>query len=317
MADIYNESEHDGLPAEPSIALVPLKDYSGGAQISPWQTKFKNFDIEKQEGMLPLLERTWEQYKSNDLVLRLGTRKLHCNRTLLMSYSEWAVPELKNGSHELQLPENEVPYEGLAALCAWMDKSHTVLDCEHLMAVLAAATFLRVEALSRQLWQCLDLPQGIKEDRAFKLAMYASSSHALSCYSGLDTTILRRVQCFFLTLVASKEFLHLPPENICSLLGAEVAVNSEKEVFFAAVRWLTHDWAARSKHLEAIMKSVRLAQLSTKYIRQLQKGTKEPTVDLIVGHPVFVELIRKALYVLQELSLFSAHLTFLLSLSLS
>lgn len=265
--------------------------------------------MKKRDGVLALLERTWEQCQSNDLILRLGVRKLHCNRTLLMSYSEWAVDKLKNGSHELHLPENQVPYEGLAALCGWMDKSHTVLDCAHLMAVLAAATFLRVQALSRQVWQCLDLPQGIKEDRAFKMAIDASSMHALDCYRGLDTTILRRVQCFFLTLVASKEFLHLPPENICSLLSAEVAVNSEKEIFFAAVRWLAHDWAARSKHLEPIMESVRLAQISTKYIRQLQTGTDEPTVNLIVGHPVFVELLRKALYALQELSLFSANLT--------
>lgn len=311
------ESEHDILPAEPSIELKPLLEYSGPVQISPWQTSFRRFRMEKRDGELTLLERTWEQCKSNDLIVRLGPRKLHCNRTLFMSYSEWAEHKLKNGLHELHLPEDQVPYEGLATLCAWMEKSHTVLDCAHLMAVLAAATFLRVQALSRQVWLCLDLPQGIKEDRAFKVAMDASSIHALACYRGLDTTILRRVQCFFLTLVASKEFLLLPPQNVCSLLSADVAVNSEKEVFFAAVRWLTHDWAGRCKYLEPIMESVRLAQLPTQYLRQLQTGTNEPAVDLVVGHPVFVELLRKALYALEDLSPFSAFLTVsLLSLSL-
>lgn len=305
MGDLYMESEHDALPSEPSIALKPLLEYSGPVETRPWQTSFSRIRMKKREGVLALLERTWEQCKSNDLILRLGPRKLHCNRALFISYSEWAEHKLKNGLHELHLPEDKVPYEGLAALCAWVEKSHAVVDCAHLMAVLAAATFLRVHALSRQVWQCLDLPQGIKEDRAFKIAMDAGSNHALACYRGLDTTILRRVKGFFLTLVASKEFLHLPPENVCSLLSADVAVNSEKEVFFAAVRWLTHEWAVRYKYLEPIMESVRLAQLPTQYITQLQTGTNEPAVDLIVGHPVFVELLRKALYDLEEFCLFS------------
>lgn len=295
MEDSFVESELGDLPAEPSIPLVRLLDYSGGAQMSSWHTPRHRLSMETREGVWAPLERTWEQCKSNDLVLRSGARKLRCNRLLLMSYSEYAAQKLRNGLRELQLPEDQVPYEGLVVLCAWMDKEHAVLDCAQLMSVLAAATYLRIEGLSRQVWLCLDLPQPIKEDRAFKLALDAGSLSALATYRGLDTTILRRVQCFFLTLVASREYLQLPPESICSLLSAELAVNSEKEVFFAAVRWLTHDWQDRQKYLLPIMQSVRLMQLSTKYLYQLHSGTGEPIVDLLIAHPDFGNLLHKAL----------------------
>lgn len=295
MEDSFIESELDELPAEPSIPLVRLLDYSGGAEMSSWHIPVDRQRMDKRDGVLPLLERTWELCKCNDLVLRSGIKKLRCSRLLLMSYSEYAAQKLKNGLRELQLPEDQVPYEGLVVLCAWMDKAHAVLDCAQLMSVLAAATFLRIEDLSRQVWLCLDLPQGIKEERAFKLALEASRMSALATYRGLDTTILRRVQCFFLTLVASREYLQLAPESVCSLLSAELAVNSEREVFFAAVRWLTHDWEVREKYLLPVMQSVRLMQLSTKYLYQLESGTGELMVDLIAAHPNFVELLRKAL----------------------
>ncbi|KAH8418664.1 hypothetical protein KR222_009235 [Zaprionus bogoriensis] len=297
MNDFCSESEGDGLPDEPSIPLESFFEYSGGQQTNHWRVPTEGIRLEKREPMLALFERTWQKYGTNDLLLRLGKSRLRCNRLLLIGFSAYAAEKLANGGKELVLSEDRVPYAGLLGVCAWMSKAHGKIDYAQLMQVMVAATFLRMDSLCRQIWYCLDLPHAVTEEHAFVMAHQANSMKLLMPLPGLETTFLRRIKCFFLTLVASVEFLQLTPDLLCRLLSADVAVNSEREVFFAAVRWLTHDWATRSQFLLPVMDCVRLAQLPYNSLLVLPETTNDPMVNLVITHPDFREVFDRALAV--------------------
>lgn len=75
--------------------------------------------------------------------------------------------------------------------------------------------------------------------------------------------MMHRVQQFFMTVVCSEEFLEMEPEEIKKwLILDSIGVNSEVEIFYAAVRWLLHDWNKRKIHMSDFMKLVRFGLIA-------------------------------------------------------
>ncbi|XP_064536627.1 kelch-like protein 26 [Drosophila montana] len=283
------------LALEPSLPKVALCEFRGGNQLPIWDISEKDFQMRKQDSLVPLLLELWEGNDATDLVLKLGTKQICVNRLRFMCQSKFIKDNLKGGQRELVLPEDRVPAEGLVRVCDWINKPVAKLERCHIMQVLAAAIYLEIEPLVKQVWFCLDLVEDFREDQAFAVSFEALNLGDKLPLLGLDTTMLLRIQCFFLTLVASVEFVELPLQHVrCLLSSVNVAVNSEKEIFFSAVRWLNHDWAARAKHTLDIMETVRLLLLPRTFIMELQAPTDEPSLNCIIEMPEFQQIIYEA-----------------------
>ncbi|TDG43935.1 hypothetical protein AWZ03_009632 [Drosophila navojoa] len=284
------------LPLEPTLPKLSLNNFRGGNQLPIWDIPEVEFRLGKKYPLLPMVLKNWELNDPNDLVLRLGTRQISMNRLRFMCYSKLAMRSVKGGQRELVLPEDRVPEEGLVRTCHWMIQPVAKLERGSIMEVLATALYLEVDSLIKQVWFSLNLVDEFSEDQAFAVSYESLRLCHLLPITGLDISMLHRIQRFFLTLVASVEFLELPFEHIHYLISSEnVAVNSEKEMFYAAVRWLMHDWEARAEYAIALMQVVHLMLLPFEYIMQLQTGGAEGPVEYIIQLQDFPDLMYKAL----------------------
>ncbi|KAL7735808.1 hypothetical protein ACLKA6_017812 [Drosophila palustris] len=290
-----DSSDLEKLALEPSMPLLALSEFYGGNQLPTWNMPSGEFLLRKSVSVAPMLLKIWQQNDAQDLLIKLGTRQMQCNRLRLMCHSKYASRALTGGRRELELPEDRVTWPGLERVCRWIRQPEALLERRHIMMLLAAAIFLEMDGLVNQIWYCLDLALQFHDDQAFVASQEALGLRSNLPYTGLDRSMLRRIECFFLTLVASVEFVQLPVDHICCLLGSErIAANSEKEVFFAAIRWLTHDWPTRAKHVLAIMPNIRLVLLPPDFLLALHEPTDEELLNVIIALPDFQQILSEA-----------------------
>ncbi|XP_018371146.1 PREDICTED: kelch-like protein 10 isoform X4 [Trachymyrmex cornetzi] len=107
----------------------------------------------------------------------------------------------------------------------------------------------------------------------------------------------------YLSIVSqrSKEILHLPIEELKSLVGAdELNVKSEQTVWELVLRWINHDPESRKDYIVDLMKNIRLGLLDTQFF--LENVKDHPYV---VGNdacrPIIIETL-KFLYDLEMIT---------------
>ncbi|XP_017001137.2 kelch-like protein 26 [Drosophila takahashii] len=166
----------------------------------------------------------------------------------------------------VELPEEKITPRSFCLIYDWMIEDRPILPRLGLLEVLQAATFLQIPQLISQCQYCLQ--NGFKEDSAAILYFEAK----ILKLEQTHWEFLMRVSKFFLTLVASKEFLRLPLNPFLMLIrSSRIGVNTELEVFMAAARWLSHHWPQRQRNLTAVAGSIRFGLIQPWLLIRLQK----------------------------------------------
>ncbi|XP_058827258.1 uncharacterized protein LOC131687219 [Topomyia yanbarensis] len=159
-----------------------------------------------------LIEKRLNELKHTDIQIRFGETLFECHTLLLQCFSE-VFDELGN-IPEVDLPEEKVTPDAFKLIYDWLLSQKPVVQREHFVEVFVAAEYLGIPALINQCWTCVDDTEALMEDRAFRLYTEAIPFQ----HTVLQNMMLRRICKFFLTLVASEEFLHLPIEDLTILL---------------------------------------------------------------------------------------------------
>ncbi|XP_034139615.1 uncharacterized protein LOC117590776 [Drosophila guanche] len=90
-----------------------------------------------------------------------------------------------------------------------------------------------------------------------RVQKYGSSAMGNLCRS-----MLQHVGKYFLTLVGSLEYARMPLEDVCVLLQQDnIGVNTELEVFYAALRWMCISPQQRVSTLPRLMECVRFTRM--------------------------------------------------------
>ncbi|XP_016943441.3 kelch-like protein 26 [Drosophila suzukii] len=166
----------------------------------------------------------------------------------------------------VDLPEEKITPRSFCLIYDWMVEDTPILPRLGLLEVLQAASFLDIPQLVRQCQYCME--NGFKEDSAAMLYFEAKILKLEETYR----EFLMRVSKFFLTLVASQEFLRLPLKSLLMLISSSsIGVNMELEVFMAAARWLNHHWPQRQKNITAVTSRIRFGLIPPWLLIQLQK----------------------------------------------
>nr|AAN71108.1 AT27059p [Drosophila melanogaster] len=186
------------------------------------------------------------------------------------------------------LPEKMITPRSFGLIYEWMIEDTPVLPRLGLLEVFHAAKFMEIPQLVRQCKYCLD--HGFTEDSAAMLYFEAK----ILKLEVIHLQYLERVSKFFLTLVASKEFLRLPLKSMLLLIQSDlIGVNTELEVFMAAARWLSHHWPQREENVTDVVSSIRFGLIPPWLLIRLQK----PDVTSVgVGRIVAQPIVRQAIH---------------------
>lgn len=186
-------------------------------------------DIEQppKEDLFKLLKNMIDNHIKPSVQIRIGQVTFNCHMMVLQCYSDFFMD--CNNEILIQLPEEKITPAAFIMVYDWMLSPQPLVQREGILELFTAANFLRIKDLINQCWLCLDDDVRFREDTAFLLYLEARKFGLES----LEQLMLMRICKFFLTLVASKEFLSLNSKEICTLMSSNtIGVNSQIEVNF-------------------------------------------------------------------------------------
>jgi hypothetical protein len=195
----------------------------------------------------------------------------NCHRCVLQCYSEYFY-QLGNVS-EVILPADQVTPAIFKSIYEWMllddEPQFPVHRYDALVELFTAATFLKIKDLLHQCWIIFDDEDIFHEETAF----YFYQKVRQTQHADIKKIMLHRISRFFLTLVASKDYVELNTEEIVQLLQSNcIACSSEVEVLFSAIRWLLYDWVEREQQMLTIIKCIRFGLMTSMQLTYFSQG---------------------------------------------
>ncbi|XP_054730191.1 uncharacterized protein LOC129238966 [Anastrepha obliqua] len=239
-----------------------------------------------KESLYKLLRNMIDNHIKPNVQIRIGGVTFNCHMMVLQCYSDFFME--CNNEVLIQLPEEKITPGAFMMVYDWMLAEEPLVQREGILELFNAANFLRIKNLVNQCWLCLDDDVRFREDTAFLLYLEARNYKLES----LEQLMLTRICKFFLTLVASKEYLELTTKEICTLLSSNtIGVNSEIEIFMSIVRWLNYNWDEREADMLEVTKCVRFSLMPPWFLVTLNKNIDCVEIDRIASHPEVKRMI--------------------------
>lgn len=171
-----------------------------------------------------LLMKMIRKFENTNITITIDESTFNCHMMVLQCYSELFMkyPNVSN----MVLSSKKVTPHAFNMVYEWMLAVEPTVGRDGIVQLLSAAQYLKIDELTNQCWAYLDDEQ-FSEDSAFLLYLEAREFGEES----IQRLMICRIWKFFLTLVATKEFLDFADVELCKLLQSNlIAVNSEMEV---------------------------------------------------------------------------------------
>nr|CAD7410393.1 unnamed protein product [Timema cristinae] len=222
-------------------------------------------------------------YSLTDIQVVIGEIIFNCHSMVLQSYSLFF--ERKTGK-VVNIPVEKVRPEIFSLIYDWMittDKhGYRMINRNIIVDTLISAKYLEVDVLIEQCMRLFDSEKLFSEYTAYNVFLEAKRKEECC----LVDIMLPRIKGFFLTLVATQDFLELPLDELCMLLKSNsIEIHGEIEVFFAAIHWLKYKWPERKIHAFEVMQCVRFGLIPSMYIVVIRQGYNDPDIKDIVSIP--------------------------------
>ncbi|EDX02384.1 uncharacterized protein LOC6525441 [Drosophila yakuba] len=230
------------------------------------------------------------------LIVVVEDKQFRCHAMVLQVLSSFfRQPELAL-SEIYHLPSSMVSARAFVAMYRWGLETADTMSSTLLMQVFRAATFFDCQELINNCWTGIN--EGTRTpDRAFCTYLQGNLMGMR-----LVENLLERMSTLFLQFAASKEYLYLEADTVQRLLGlSSLAVNSEMEVFLAAIYWLNHKWPQRIKYSYLMMDAIRFDWLPYTFLMSLLKkiNSGPPVLKMLSRTPFVSKKAYKAIRVMR------------------
>lgn len=240
-------------------------------QICPDKFKFqwrKNPKLAEKDDLKKLIIAEYKKPKSFDILVQIDGKKFECQLLILQCYSEFFASKSKD-EKIIQLDVEKIHPTAFYAIYKWMISSSKRIERDGFVSLLIGAEYLKVSQLVEQCWNLIQNISWFKEDQAYLLYKEAKKWK----YEKIQSMMMKQVKRIFLTIVSTRDFVEMDKDEVIRWLQLEnIGINSEIEIFYAASRWLLHDWMNRKQHLMELMTEVRFGLFASWRIVILRKN---------------------------------------------
>lgn len=201
-----------------------------------------------------------------DVQLRVGGRAWRCHRLVLACCSPYfhamfTTPLAE--SHQEEVTIGDIDEVAMDKLIQFAYTGVVQLTVEGVQALLHASSVLQIEPLT---CACSDFVRAQLEPANALGVWQFAESHGLR---GLARSAELFVRGHFPKVACGREFLGLGSQHLARLLAAaDLAVESETQVYDALMSWVRHDTSARAADLPSLLSRVRLPLLPPGYVRR-------------------------------------------------
>lgn len=261
------------------IGLEKEKDFE-------WDT----INMANKTKILKIVDRMIKGYEKTSLIVIIGDTAFDCHLIVLQAFSTYfqSLSDLT----QTELNDEKVTPTAFEFIYDWLLSDNPRLQREQFFDIFTAARFLDINEMVEQGWACLASLSNFNEEKA--LAMYMESKAKGD--EMVMQLMLNRISKMFLLIVASKEFLEFTCKEVVSFLELnQLAVHSETEILFSAIRWLFHDWANRKQYLMKVIDTVRFVLIHPSLLVTLSSETNSAEVNEVMKNPQVDKLVKSCL----------------------
>ena len=223
-----------------------------------------------------------------DVVLMAGEERLAAHRVILASFSAYFCAMFTGEMAESRKREiviNGIEPSALRALVHYAYTACIQLTEDNVQSLLAAASALQIDEVKEAGSQFLLRQLDAENCLGIKRFAEVHGCHHLHSVADVYATQ------WFIDVHKREEFLGLSLEEVKTFLDSDrLNVDTEYEVYEAALSWLDHNREERMNHLYDVMSLVRFPLLSREQL--LENVGHNAT---IIGNPECVELMVEAL----------------------
>lgn len=232
--------------------------------------------------------------RNTDVGMMLGNKSYMVHGHVLRFYSEFFAHRLRTGT-AITLPSDKLKASTVQLLCDWMVS--TGVDCprSELLDFLETAHCFNIPRLVDSVFQCLCDSESFSGVDAIHTYFEAKRKNQ----TVIAELLMSYIRKFFLLLVCTDEYREMDAKCVCSLLSSDkLVVQSEIEVFYAALFWLFVNYATRKCYLSQLMQCVRFMLLPSRFMLNLGKHLHELPEEL--ADELYPQLHTNMLYQQEE-----------------
>lgn len=204
----------------------------------------KFFDRHQISSFEQLIEYNIRNKIACDTTIIIGKETFKCHSTVLKVFTEYFVKlEMSGFSLEvIELPVDQVSMDAFREIYNWMLIEDFQIPRVKFADIFKTAIFLKVKALVKECMAIIDDKIIIGEREAVSIFL---DSKKINCKL-LQSHMVKKISKIFLTFVASLDFLELSFEEVYEFFKSNwIAINSELDMLYIALRWLEHEWPKR------------------------------------------------------------------------
>lgn len=232
--------------------------------------------------------------KNTDVEMVLGSKSYMVHGHVMRLYSEFLSHRLRTGT-VITLPSDKLKASTVQMLCDWMVSDGVDCPRSELLDFLETAHCFFVPRLVDTVFQCLCDSESFSGVDAIHTYFEAKRKNQ----AVIAELLMSYIRKFFLLLICTDEYRDMDLKCVCSLLSSDkLVVQSEIEVFYAALFWLFVDYAGRKCHLGQLMQCVRFMLLPPRFLLNLGKHLHELPEEL--ADELYPRLHKTMLYQQEE-----------------
>lgn len=194
-----------------------------------------------------------KNFKFCDTVIEIGKERFTCHFIIMKKYSKF-FEHFGDFATRVELPADQVTPRAFCDIYEWILSNENHIKRQSFAEVFKAAKYLEIENLLQQLMIIIDDQHLISEREAVSIYFEAKLVGA----KFLQSFMIGKISKIFLTFVASKDFLELSIEEVLEFFKSNrIAINSEMDMVFVAIRWSTYKWPRRMNYIKTIMSEIK------------------------------------------------------------
>lgn len=205
-----------------------------------------------------------------DTTIIIGKETFECHSIVLKVHTEYFIKWEESGysMETVELPSNQVSMDSFSEIYNWMLNENYEIPRPKFADIFKSGVFLKIKDLVKECMAIIDDKELIDERVAISIFLEAKK---IDCRL-LQSHMIAKVSKIFLTFVASLEFLELSFEEVHEFFKSNaIAVNSETDMVYVALRWLEFEWPKRKSSVKRLFKLIKFEVMPFWILAEIRK----------------------------------------------
>jgi hypothetical protein len=255
-SDSYKGTKYSQPSKKTHVNELSIKEHN----VEPQELPEEFFEEHQIQAYEKLIEYNIRNMRACDTTIIIGKETFKCHSIVLKVQTEYFVKlEASGFSLEvIELPTDQVSINAFREIYNWMLNDDYKIPRTKFADIFKTAIFLKVKDLVKECMAIIDDKSIIGEREAISIFLEAKQ---INCKL-LQSHMVKKISKIFLTFVASLDFLELNFEEVHEFFKSNcIAVNSEIDMLFVALRWIEFEWPKRKNCVKKLFKLIKFEVL--------------------------------------------------------